>query len=119
MTQDYGDLLKFYSNNSDDFKLILTLCNDIKSSVFRQKMYDRVFTISFDIDRFEIDENAMMQVEDTKQLLKVMRSKNRLTTESSSYVDSNTEETVSSVSTYKVPDKFIMDQYFIEVELVQ
>lgn len=119
MSQEYRDLLFYYSTNSDDFKLMLTLCNDIKSSIFRQKMYDRVFTISFDIDRFEIDENAMMQVEETKQLLSVMRSKGRLNTESSSYIDPNTDELISNVSTYKIPDNFIMDQYFIEVELVQ
>lgn len=119
MTQEYSDLLRFYSTNSDNFKLMLTLCNDINSSVFRQKMFDRVFTLSFDIDRFEIDENAMMQVEETKNLLSEMRSKNRLNTESSRIVDSNTEQVVSNTSTYKVPDKFIMDQYFIEVELVQ
>lgn len=119
MSQEYKDLLSYYSRNSDDFKLMLTLCNDIRSSVFRQKMYDRVFTVSFDIDRFEIDENAMMQVEETKQLLSVMRSKGRLNVESSSYIDPNTDELISNKSTYKVPDNFIMDQYFIEVELVQ
>jgi hypothetical protein len=119
MSPEYNDFLKFYAGNSDDFKLMLTLCNDIKSSVFRQKMFDRVYTLCFDIDRFEVDVNAMMQVEDTKTLLSVMNTKGRLFTESSSYVDPNTEEMVVNRSVYKVPDKFIMDQYFIEVELVQ
>ena len=61
----------------------------------------------------------MMQTEETKYLLSNLHSKGKLLTESSSYTDPNTEQLVATNSMYKVPDKFIMDQYFIEVELVQ
>lgn len=114
MSPVYKDLLTFFATNSDDLKLMLTLCNDVKKTVFRQKMYDRVFTLSFDADQFEIDENEMMQVDETKNLLNSLRSKNMVITNR----DANNDVT-SNVVMYKKPNELILDQYFIEVELIQ
>jgi hypothetical protein len=45
MSAEYKDLLETFKNNPDDVKLMLTLCNDIQKTVFREKEYDRTFNL--------------------------------------------------------------------------
>jgi hypothetical protein len=106
MTPEYRELLASFSNDPDNFKLALTLCNDIPSSVFRQKQFDRVLTIAFDVDKFVVDENQMRQTNATQTILSTMTAQNRLTRG----YDGNL---------YKVKDNFVMDQYFINAKIVQ
>lgn len=119
MSPVYQRLLSAFANSPDDFKLILTLCNDIPKSVFREKQYDRTFMVMIDVDKFVIDENAMKQKPASADLLSEMRLKNRIISSHTSYHDNQTGVVVQNTDIYKTPDSFIMDQYFAEVELVQ
>lgn len=119
MSPVYQGLLAAFANSDDDFKLMLTLCNDIPSSVFREKQYDRTFMVMVDVDKFAIDENAMKQTPAGANMLSEMRLKNRILSSHTSYHDNLTGQRVQNTNLYKTPDNFIMDQYFAEVELVQ
>jgi hypothetical protein len=119
MSSVYQGLLAAFADSPDDFKLMLTLCNDIPKSVFREKQYDRTFMMMVDVDNFEIDENAMKQTTAGANMLSEMRLKNRIISSNASYYNSFTGQLVRNTKLYKTPDNFIMDQYFAEVELVQ
>lgn len=106
MSPEYRDLLKAFSGNRDDTELMLTLCNDIPKTVLRQKDYDRTFNILFDVDKFEIDTNAMGQTTEGQQQLELLHSTNRTFTD----IDGGQ---------YKVAEPFLLDEYFINVELVR
>jgi hypothetical protein len=109
MTPEYRDLLTAFQSNQDDAKLMLTLCNDIPKSVFRQKDYDRVFNIMYGTDRFPVDVNAMSQTKETNAVLQKLANSGQL------YTWNN--------ETYKVvnqtTDSLSLDSYFINVELVR
>jgi len=105
MTPEYRDLLAAFQANQDDSKLMLTLCNDIPKTVFRQKDYDRVFSILYDIDRFPIDTNAMRQTFEGDALLQKLVSTGQTYTYNG--------------ETYKVSESLLLDSYFINVELVR
>lgn len=105
MSPEYKKVLDLFKSNPDDLKLMLTLCNDIPSSVFREKEYDRTYTIMFDVDRFPLDINSMNQTPQGRETLGLLWSMNKI------YNDSG--------EVYKRPDDFLMDQYFINVELIQ
>ena len=107
MSTEYSALLNVFRNNPDDVKLMLTLCNDIPSAVFREKQYDRVFNLLFDVDDFPIDRVAMSRSVEGKILLELLHQNNRLS------------ENPLNNETYKLPDEFTIDQYFINVELVR
>lgn len=105
MTPEYRELLSTFQTSQDDLKLMLTLCNDIPKTVFRQKDYDRVFSILYDIDRFPIDTNAMSQTFEGDALLQKLV---------------NTGQTyTSNGETYKKSEGLLLDSYFINVELVR
>lgn len=107
MTPEYRDLLAAFQDDRDYSKLMLTLCNDITKTVFRQKDYDRVFNIMYGADRFPIDVNAMSQKRETNALLQTLTNTNQL------YTDNN--------ETYKIIDdnSLLLDSYFINVEIVR
>ncbi len=105
MSPEYKALLDEYSDKLDDVKLMLTLCNDIPSAVFREKEYDRTYTIMFDADKFPIDVDAMSKTADGKETLGIMHSSGEV------YVENN--------EFYKRSEEFVIDQYFINVELMQ
>lgn len=105
MAPEYRDLLTAFQNNQDDVKLMLTLCNDIPKTVFRQKDYDRVYNIMYDINAFPIDVNAMKQTKDGAELYNTLINTNRV-------YESNGEA-------YKKPEQLVLDSYFINVELVR
>jgi hypothetical protein len=104
MAPEYRDLLTAFQSNQDDTKLMLTLCNDIRKSVFRQKEYDRVFNILYDINMFPVDVDAMSQTDEGHALLQQLSNGGRL------YTMRN--------ETYKKPESLMLDSYFINVELV-
>lgn len=106
MSAEYAELLSRFVGNSDDLKLMLTLCNDIRASVFREKEYDRVLNVLFDVDEFPVDVEATNSTDEGKGALELLYSSGRL------YEGSDGQ-------TYKVGDEFKLDQYFITVELVQ
>jgi len=105
MTPEYRELLNAFKNNQDDTKMMLTLCNDITKTVFRQKQYDRTYNIMFDIDKFAIDTNAMSQNQQGNDLLQQLTNEGRL-------YQSNGE-------TYKTSDDLVLDSYFTNVEIIQ
>lgn len=109
MAPEYRELLKAFQSDHDDAKLMLTLCNDIPKSVFRQKDYDRVLNIMYATDRFPVDVNAMSQTKETNALLQKLASGGQL------YTWDN--------ETYKAAggsiDSLSLDSYFINVELVR
>ena len=105
MSQEYKTILDQFKDKLDDIKLMLTLCNDIPSTVFREKEYDRTYTIVFDTDKFPIDVDAMNKTAEGKEALGLMHSSNEV------YVENN--------ELYKRSEDFVIDQYFINVELMQ
>ena len=105
MTPEYRELLSAFQASQDDLKLMLTLCNDIPKTVFRQKDYDRVFNILYDIDRFPIDTNAMSQTFEGDALLQ------KLVNTGQTYTNNG--------ETYKKSEGLLLDSYFINVELVR
>ena len=105
MTPEYRELLNAFKNNQDNTKMMLTLCNDITKTVFRQKQYDRTYNIMFDIDKFAVDTNAMSQNKEGNALLQQLTNQGRL-------YQSNGE-------TYKTSDDLVFDSYFINVEIIQ
>jgi hypothetical protein len=107
MTPEYRDLLAAFQDDRDYSKLMLTLCNDITKTVFRQKDYDRVFNIMYGTDKFPIDVNAMSQKRETNALLQTLANTNQL------YTDNN--------ETYKIAEdnSLLLDSYFINVEIVR
>lgn len=105
MAPEYKELLTAFQSNPDDAKLMLTLCNDIPKSVFRQKDYDRIYNIWFDINRFPVDINTMNQTKDGKALLQRLGNTGQLYT--------------SGNETYKTQENLVLDSYFVNVELVQ
>jgi hypothetical protein len=105
MTPEYRELLNAFKNNQDDTKMMLTLCNDITKTVFRQKQYDRTYNIMFDTDKFAVDTNAMSQNKEGNALLQQLTNEDRL-------YQVNGE-------TYKKPDDLMLDLYFINVEIIQ
>lgn len=107
MSPEYQGLLTAFQNNHDNAKLMLTLCNDIPKTVFRQKAYDRVFNILFDINLFPVDTDAMSQTNEGDALLQQLADKGMLYT--AGYPEHQT---------YKKPENLLLDSYFINVELV-
>ena len=109
MTPEYRDLLTAFQINQDDAKLMLTLCNDIPKSVFRQKDYDRVFNIMYSVDRFPVDVNAMSQTKETNAVLQKLANSGQL------YTWNNETYKAADPTT----DSLSLDSYFINVELVR
>lgn len=107
MSPEYGELLSRFLSNPDELKLMLTMCNDIRSTVFRGKEYDRVVHVLFDADKFPVDVEAMNSTEEGRSAMGLLHSTGML------YEDSSTGET------YRVGTDFTLDQYFITVELEQ
>lgn len=105
MSPEYKTLLDQFKDKLDDVKLMLTLCNDIPGTVFREKEYDRTYTIMFDSDKFPIDVEAMSKTVEGKEMLGLMYSSNQVYTEGNEL--------------YKYSEDFVIDQYFINVELIQ
>lgn len=103
ISPEYGGLLQFFHRRSlTEYKLMLSLCNDIRASVFRQKQYDRTFNLFVDVDSFEID-----ATQTGVHLMSALRHNNKLVTDPQTGAPT------------KVHDEFIMDQYFINIELVK
>ena len=109
MSPEYRDLLTAFRSNTDDTKLMLTLCNDIPKSVFREKDYDRVFNIVFDPSKFPVDIETMCQTNEGYTLVQSLWSSDQLYE-----VESGGEKVY-----YKRSPNFVIDQHFISVELVQ
>ena len=109
MSPEYRDLLTAFRSNTDDTKLMLTLCNDIPKSVFREKDYDRVFNIVFDPSKFPVDIETMCQTNEGYTLVQSLWASDQLYE-----VESGGEKVY-----YKRSPNFVIDQHFISVELVQ
>ena len=105
MTPEYRELLNTFKTNQNDTKMMLTLCNDITKTVFRQKQYDRTYNIMFDIDKLAVDTNAMSQNKEGNALLQQLTNEGRL-------YQANGE-------TFKTSDELVLDSYFINVEIIQ
>jgi hypothetical protein len=89
---------------------MLTLCNDIPKSVFREKDYDRVLNVVFDPSKFPVDIDTMCQTNEGYTLVQSLWASGQL------YEENNGEGTPT---VYKRNANFVIDQHFVSVELVQ
>jgi hypothetical protein len=105
MPPEYGDLLNAFRSNTANTKLMLSLCNDIPSVVFREKEYDRVFNLMIDPADFALDINAMLQQLNGKEYL--------------GYLWGSRELYEEGGEVYKVYSDFNIDQYFVNVEIIK
>ena len=110
MSPEYRDLLSAFRSNTDDTKLMLTLCNDIPKSVFREKDYDRVLNVVFDPSKFPVDIDTMCQTNEGYTLVQSLWASGQL-------YEENNGEGIPTV--YKRNANFVIDQHFVSVELVQ
>ena len=110
MSPEYRDLLAAFRSNTDDTKLMLTLCNDIPKSVFREKDYDRVLNVVFDPHMFPVDIDTMVQTNEGYTLVQSLWASGQL------YEGKDGQ---GILRTYKRDANYVIDQHFVSVELIQ
>ena len=110
MSPEYRDLLAAFRSNTDDTKLMLTLCNDIPKSVFREKDYDRVLNVVFDPHMFPVDIDTMCQTNEGYTLVQSLWASGQL------YEGKDGQ---GILRTYKRDANYVIDQHFVSVELIQ
>lgn len=110
MSPEYRDLLAAFRSNADDTKLMLTLCNDIPKSVFREKDYDRVLNVVFDPHMFPVDIDTMVQTNEGYTLVQSLWASGQL------YEGKDGQ---GIPHTYKRDANYVIDQHFVSVELIQ
>lgn len=103
MTSPHQNFLNFFTNKTEQ-KLMLTLCNDIGKTVLKPKIYDRVFHVAFDPNKFSINVSATKQTLGGEELLTNLETTDRL-------------ERLNGLL-YRKPENFDVSQYFISVEII-
>lgn len=104
MTPEYTSLLSAFATNRADVKMMLTLCNDIRSTMFRRKDFDRTFSVIVARNRFPVDIESMNQTNaGREELVRLGRAGSTITAEDG--------------EVYVVSDNtLVMDQYFVNIE---